>query len=176
MKPVKIRIVIWIGGALLALTAFMVSCQTTLSNAWQGAVAEPESRIVLLEGGPHPGSLMTRHLSLRYEYVHAPENLQISGVIELIGPWKHLYDKVDYFFLTVNFLDKDGSLIKWATVMTYMFVDGIDDPWPFKRELAIPPGATAMAFGYKGRVIETETGGFDGSDSFHLNPLRKDYS
>ena len=172
MKPVKNWAVIWIGGALLVLTAFMVSCQTTLSNAWQGAVAEPESRIVLLEGGPHPGSLMTRHLSLRYEYVRAPENLQISGAIELTGPWKHLYDHVDYFFLTVNFLDMDGSLLERTTVMTYMIADRIDDPWPFKRELAIPPGVTAMAFGYKGRVIENETDGFSGFDNFYLNPLR----
>ena len=160
---------------LFLLVAIIVACQATVYEKGK-YIADPESRITLLEGGPHSGSLKNQDLYLQYQYVHNPDRMLISGFIELSGRLSGNYEIVRFFYLTVNFLDNDGLLLQRKRVFNAGRVDRIDLRWRFQRNLETPPETAAIAFSYTGEVREGEPDsviGFTGVEPFYLNPLRR---
>ena len=157
--------------AIFLSIAIIVACQgyTHLERKY---VAEAANRIPLLEKGPHSGSLENNDLYLEYQYIRNENQMLISGFVELNGRLKYNFDRVDFFYLTVNFLDSDGLLLKRIRILNVSPLDRIDVKWDFKRKLVSPPETTAIAFGYDGELREKEKDA-GGSEPFHLNPLRR---
>ncbi len=156
---------------VISLIITVTACSTYLGRG-NGAVVRPESRVDLREGGTHKGSLKTIDLLLEYEYTRNQDNLMLSGYVQLTGRLSTNYEYVDYFFLTINFLDGEGRMLVRQTVMTYMSGYRIDDKWHFTRTLLPPPGTVGFAFGYNGRVLEAERDGLNDLP-FYMSPLQK---
>ena len=176
MRPdKKYRLIIINQILMISIIITVTACSTHIGN-WKGAVATPESRVALREGGPHRGSFQTIDLSLNYEYTRNQNNLLLSGFVQLTGRLSTNYEYVDYFFLTINFLDGEGRMLERQTAMTHKSVYRIDDKWYFKRTLITPPETVTFAFSYKGRVVEAEQDSeqdFGNDLFFYLNPLQK---
>jgi len=139
---------------------------------WKGTIARPESRVLFKEGGAHRGFLKTADLVVEYEYTRNPDNMLLSGYVQLDDSLRYNYELVDFFFLTINFLKGDGTVIERQTAMIFMSTEPIESKWRFERTFEIPPQTAAFAFSYKGRVLEK--GQDNGGDwNFYLNPLQK---
>lgn len=149
----KKRTYVVLKGCLLFLfIGALVACQSRLFS-YRGATAEQQSRIALLEGGPYVGFWKTEDLSMHYRYLRYPENLELSGVVELANRLKYNFTTLEYLFLQVNLLDAEGKVLESKVVLTSDYRHMIKK-LPFKRSLELPPGITAIAFSYKGRVLE----------------------
>ena len=160
-------------GVLFLLIGIIVACQT---NVYDGPlyVSDPNSRITLLEGGSHPGAFKTNDLSIQFGYVRNPGYVLLSGFVELAGRFKSNYDVLRFFYLNIHFLDSDGQLLQSYRVLNAWKFNWIDSRWKFERNLATPPGTTAIAFSYLGEVREAERDfDFFSIDSFRYNPLRR---
>ena len=155
--------------AIVLSIAIIVACQG-YAHLERKYVAKAASRIPLLEQGPHSGSLENCDLYLEYRYIRNADHILITGFVELNGRLKYNFDKVDFFYLTVNFLDADGLLLKRIRVLNGWASDRIDVKWDFERKVETPPETTAIAFDYNGAVNEKEPGSVE---PFYLNPLRR---
>jgi len=162
---------------LLLFIGALVACQSSFFS-YRGATAEQESRIALLEGGPHVGFWKTKDLSMHYHYLRDPDNLELSGVIELANSLKYNFRSIEYLFLQVNLLDAEGKVLESKVVLTSDHLQMIEK-LPFKRSVGLPPGTAAIAFSYTGRVREggrtgrvLEDAGDGDSWDFWMTPFR----
>ena len=140
------------GCLLLFFIGALVACQSSFFS-YRGATAKQESRIALLEGGPHVGFWKTKDLSMHYHYLRDPDNLELSGVIELDDSLKYNFTALEYLFLQVNLLDAEGKVLESKQAFTSDYRHMIKK-LSFKRSLKLPMGTTAIAFSYTGRVRE----------------------
>jgi len=177
MELRKRTLVVLKGCLLFLFLGALVACQSSFFS-YRGATAEQEWRIALLEGGPHKGFFRTRDLSMHYRYLRDLDNLQLSGVVELDDSLKYNFRSIEYLFLQVNLLDAEGKVLESKLVLTSDHLQLIEE-LPFKRSLELPPGTTAIAFSYTGRVREgggtgrvLEDAGDGDSWDFWMTPFR----
>jgi len=162
---------------LLLFISTLVACQSSFFS-YRGATTKQESRIALLEGGPHLGFWKTKDLSMHYHYLRNPDNLELSGVIELADSLQYNFTALEYLFLQVNLLDAEGKVLESKRVFTSDYRHMIKK-LSFKRSLKLPTGTTAIAFSYTGRVMEgggtgrvLEDAGDGDSWDFWMTPFR----
>jgi len=137
-------------GLLALLLGMVVACQGRFLS-YQGAVAKQESRIALLEGGQHTDTWKTRDLSIRYRYQRDQGNAELSGTVELDKSLGRSFSTLEYLILWVHLLDAEGRVLESKGVLTSEYRHMVRK-LPFKRSLELPPGTTAIAFSYTGRV------------------------
>lgn len=138
------------GGLLALFLGVVVACQGHLFS-YRGAVARQESRLPLREGGPHRGFLKTQDLSVRYHYWREQGNVELSGSVELAKSLRYNFTTLEHLFLEVHLLDAEGRVLESKGVLTSEYRHMVRK-LPFKRSLELPPGTTAIAFSYTGRV------------------------
>ncbi len=118
------------------------------------------------------GVWTTGDLSLAYGYVFKGESLKIKGNITLANRIKN-FTVMENLRLRVNFVDSEGRVTGGRNVYTSPYREEISMlRLAFNRELRVPPGSTAMAFSYGGRVGEGGGGGdegvFNGGDAWEF--------
>lgn len=116
-----------------------------------GVVVACQGRLALREGGPHRGSWKTQDLSVHYHYWREQGNVELSGSVELAKSLRYNFTTLEHLFLEVHLLDAEGRVLESKGVLTSEYRHMVRK-LPFKRSLELPPGTTAIAFSYTGRV------------------------
>ncbi|HUU39363.1 MAG TPA: hypothetical protein VMW42_00330 [Desulfatiglandales bacterium] len=137
-------------GLLTLFLGVAVACQGRFLS-YRGAVAKQESRIPLLEGGPHTGFWKTQDLSMRYSYRRDQDNMELSGTMELDESLERGFTTLEYLILRVHLLDVEGRVLESKGVLTSEYRHMIKK-LSFKGNLKLPQSTTAIAFSYRGRV------------------------
>lgn len=166
-------------GLLALLLGMAVACQGRFLS-YQSAVAKQESRIALLEGGPHTGSWKTRDLSIRYRYQRDQGNVELSGTVELDKSLGRSFPTLEYLTLRVHLLDAEGRVLGSKRLLTSEYRHMVRK-LPFKQSMELPPGTTAIAFSYRGRVRDVggsgrtlEDAGDGDSWDFWIYPFQRE--
>ena len=166
-------------GLPVLLLAIAVACQGHFFG-YQGEVAEEESRIVLLEGGPHTGTWQTGDLSLDYRYQRDQDNVQLSGTVELDKSLVRGFPVLEYLTIQVHILDSQGQVLRSKRVLASEYRH-MTKKMLFNQAVELPPGSTAMTFSYRGRARDVggsgrtveDAGGGDSWD-FWVYPFQKE--
>ncbi len=145
------------------LITFLVACGGRLSS-YRGSWVEEKDRISLQAGGPHQGSWQTRDLSIEYEYQQEPQNLQISGVVNLADYLK-IMGTLDHLTLEIQLLGANGIVQDTKGIRTFGNRRPIDSfgKMSFHSRLDLSEDTVAMAFSYDGKVTQGGGGAFKSS-------------
>lgn len=79
--------------------------------------------------------------------------LEISGQVELAAYLQKSFTQIEYFFLSLHFLDSKGKVLKSSGLLTAGYRQEIEK-LRFNRRIEVVPETAAIAFSYKGRVRE----------------------
>ncbi len=137
---------------LLVLAVFLglAGCRS-LSLSGVGKMVSEENRIPLVEAGTEYGSWQTRDLTLDYRYSRDQSTLGISGAISFAGQLKKNFSFLEYFYLSVIFLDSQGRVLEMRglTSTNYGY---IEYPITFNTTLTVPYTTQSIAFSYRGQA------------------------
>jgi hypothetical protein len=134
---------------------FLIACAGKVFT-YKGSWVAEEDRISLQDGGPHKGNWQTRDAAIEYAYQQETQNLQISGVVKLGDYLTTGFSALEYFTLDIYKLDADGIVLDSELIRTFGYRRSIDSlgKMTFKKQLDLPDGTSAIAFGYRGKVTE----------------------
>jgi hypothetical protein len=138
----------------------------------RGGWVEEDSRIPILDGGPHQGTWQTRDVSINYEYQEATSSLQIAGVIELASYIQNNFNTLEHLRLNIHFLEANGIVLETKRIRAFgyrRFFDSLGE-MSFNSRFNLTQDTVAFAFSYHGRVTE---GG--GSGNFSRSGDRIDW-
>jgi hypothetical protein len=139
---------------VIFLLTMVVGCQTSSSKVDSRAVAEGY-KAPILPGGPHPGSFITRDMTITYQYEVKEGKLHVSGTSDL------KYTNVTKLSMTLYYLDDNGTVIDYyrffARPRQIKFGKVMDSA--FQREFEIPAEAKAFSIGYTGQTRQNADGG-----------------
>lgn len=165
-------------GLLALFVGAVVACQAHFLS-YRGAVARQESRLALREGGPHREFWRARDLSVSYHYWRGQGKLELSGTVELANGLRHNFTTLEHLFLQAHLLDAEGRVLESRGILTSEYRHMVRK-LRFKRCLELPPGTTAIAFSYTGRVRDgggtgrvLGEGGDGDSWDFWMHPFLK---
>jgi hypothetical protein len=167
MKLKKKIITLFTRGFLLLFLSVLVACTSSL-DTYQGKTADQNSRIAL-NGGSHNGVWQTDDLTVKYSYSRKPNNLRISGDVELSNKMKDASDIVGNFVLQVNFLNAAGRALGTKELAIAGYREMITK-WDFDHNFELPAGTSAMAFSYQGQMGTDAAGG--GGEQFWHDPFQ----
>ncbi|MFH1575232.1 MAG: hypothetical protein ABIG68_14715 [Acidobacteriota bacterium] len=134
-----------------------------------GAAVHPRDRIPIRDGGPHNGVYRTEDVTLHYQYEKGASEIQVEGRLEYDAGLSYTYRMLDYFFMDIYFLGPGSRVLDHRVFLQADQIDGFD-PLSANRRFPLPPGADAVAFGYRGKTRGESTlgAGFD----FWRSPVR----
>jgi hypothetical protein len=168
MNLKKKIITLFTQGFLLLFLSVLVACTSSL-DSYQGKTADQKSRITL-NGGSHNGLWQTDDLTVKYSYSRIPNNLRISGDVELSNTMKDASDIVENFVLQVNFLNANGQALGTKELAMAGYRETITK-WDFDHNFELPARSSAMAFSYSGQMGE-EASGEGSSQQFWHDPFQ----
>ena len=160
------------------LFSLLTGCQT-MFNRYIGKTVPDPNRISIPEGKPQSGVWQTKDLSFQYTCLRKSGKLSLTGELALNESYEQ-FEILNYLYLWVHFLDSQGKIIdsKLALSLTSTVAyTGEKKQWSVKTSFELPVNATAVAFGYMGRVSQggdevPEDGGGGGSNwNFYKSPL-----
>ena len=134
---------------LFLLLSVFVACTSSL-DTYQGKTADQKSRIAL-NSGSHNGVWQTDDLTVKYSYSRNPNNLRISGDVELSDKMKDASDTVQNFVLQVNFLNAAGQALGTKELVMAGYRETLTK-WDFDHKFEPPAGTSAMALSYDGQM------------------------
>ena len=142
-----------IGSILLII--LLAACAGKLGT-YKGSWVAEDDRISLQDGGPHQGNWRTRDVVIEYAYQQKPQNLQISGAVQLGGYLTTGFNILEYFTIDIYMLDADGIVLSSKLILNYGYRRNLDffEMTSFDDNLVLPADTAAIAFGYRGRVTE----------------------
>jgi len=166
-------------GLPVLLLAIAAACQGRFFG-YQGVVAKQESRIVLLEGGPHTRTWKTQDLSIDYRYQRNQDNFEISGTVEMNKSLMRGFPVLEYLNIQLHILDTQGLVLRSKRVLASEYRH-MTKKMLFNQIVELPPGSIAMNFSYRGRARDVggsgrtveDTGGGDYWD-FWSYPFQKE--
>jgi hypothetical protein len=162
LKKKTITLLAW--GFLLLFLSVCVACVSSL-DTYQGKTADQNSRIVL-KGGSHNGMWQTDDLTVKYSYSRKPNNLQITGNVELKDELKDASDTVQNFILQVNFLNANGQALGTKELVVAGYRETITK-WDFDHNFELLANTAAMAFSYQGQMGVEAAGGGSAEQFWH---------
>ena len=150
----KIMIAFKIFGLSL-LTILLVACAGK-TFTYNGRWVAQEDRISLQAGGPHKGNWQTRDVAIEYAYQHETQNLKISGGVTLGDHLTTGFNSLDFLTLDLFALDADGIILNSELMRTFGYRRSMDflGKMTFDRQIDLPDGTAAIAFGYRGRATQ----------------------
>ena len=156
--------------AITVLCCLIVSCQGNLLT-YKGSRVTPGESISLLEG-EHSGYWQTRDLRINYTYSKKGNQMQISGDIDFAGWLGYNFQNILYFNISMFLVDDQETILQSSGVTSSSNFAQSQDSMSFSKTLDLPPGTTAIAFGYTGeaRGIGDEEAG---TTSFFYIPVHR---
>ncbi len=138
-------------GLMVGFLMMSVSCSSTLFN-YQDTVVKEEFRIALERDGAGEGAWETRDVSLRCQYKESDGRLELTGEVRIADHLRNSYDVVEFFHLTLLFLDAEGRVVGSKRHSLAPFRK---DTWeyPIKWSVDAPENARAISFGYNGKAV-----------------------
>ena len=141
------------------------ACQAMPGLSGVGRIVPLEKRIPLPGDGTKEAKWTPHDLTLQYRYELRENNFTITGTVDFASSLKTGFKTLNHFFLELVFIDEAGRILASRPLLSLGYGRPIDK-FTFKRSTTLPPGTVAMAFGFRGRAVETGSGGLDGgSDS-----------
>ncbi len=139
-----------IGFALGILWVMSASCQGALSTH-HGNVVKEELRVALEKDGAGDGAWETRDVLLKYQFKEAGGRVALSGEVRIADHLRNSFAVLEYFSLTLFFIDADGRVID---SQRFALGPSRKDVWEmsFKKSVDAPESAKAIAFGYSGKA------------------------
>jgi hypothetical protein len=144
---------------LLVCGSLLLGCQG-LAPGYKGSKISEGYRIPLVDGSKVVDYYRTPDLTLDYQYRKDQNQMKLSGQVQFASRIQMNFTTVRYFHLSVIFADAQGNVLQNRGLLTTSYEDP-DDPLRFASNVALPPGATYMAFYYTG---EARAGGGSGRD------------
>ena len=140
---------------LSLLTIILIACAGK-AFTYKGRWVAEDDRIALQAGGPNKGNWQTRDVAIEYAYQHETRNLQISGTVTLGDYLTTGFSTLDYLTLDIFALDADGIILNSELIRTFGYRRYMDflGNMIFDRQINLPDGTSAIAFGYRGRVTQ----------------------
>jgi hypothetical protein len=140
---------------LSVLTILLVAC-TGKTFTYNGRWVAQDDRISLQAGGPHKGSWQTRDLAIEYNYEKETQALHISGAVTLGDHLTTGFSSLDYLTLDIFALDADGIILNSELMRTFGYRRSMAfiGEMTFDRQIDLPDGTSAIAFGYRGRASQ----------------------
>jgi hypothetical protein len=166
-------------GLPVLLLAIAVACQGRFLG-YKGVMAKEESRIVLLEGGPHTGTWKTGDLSIDYRYQRDHGSVELSGTVELDKRLVRGFPVLEYLTIQVHILGVKDMVLESKRILASEYRH-ITRKLLFNQGVELPHGSAAITFSYRGRVRDVggsgrtveDTGGGDSWD-FWVYPFQKE--
>jgi hypothetical protein len=116
------------------------------------ASVPPEDIIPLSAGGPHGGRWQSLDLVLDFEYTKNSNALYLSGDFRFLKRIKNNFEILDRMFVRIHILDSQGNVLDTLGVISISTTES-DQLFYFENEYELPAGASQMAFGYIGTVV-----------------------
>jgi len=129
--------------------------------SWQSARAENvglKAGHIALSGGSPSGIWQTGDVAVDYQFVKSGSQIQFSGKINFTDRVSDTFNTVDYFKLTVAFLDDQGKELSSSELLTKINFSSRAGGPGFSKALNLPQGAISFAFGYSGQAHSPSTG------------------
>jgi hypothetical protein len=139
---------------LIGLIAFQAGLFPAVA---EGDVVPKGTEIPLVEGEKTTGKWQTSELAMDYTYLKNQNSMEISGEMRLIGGLVRSFDRIQAFHLRVYFLDAQGTVIKSEGVAAGP-KGGMEEVGVFQKKLTLPPNTVAIAFGYRGNIVQKRGG------------------
>lgn len=162
------------GKALLILLLFVVLCLSGCANFLKpeiGAIARPEARIDLVDGGVQDVVWGTRDLDLTYSYSETGDAFNFHGKLVFDRSLTDSFRVNRRFTLKMSFLDGAGRVLETVDIspLISFYNELSNQDLKIKKSLARPVGASSIAFNYYGdfRGNDRETFG-DGWNIFYF--------
>lgn len=156
--------------ALVVLGCLMAGCQGSLLS-YRGGTVSPGESIELLEG-EHSAYWPTRDLRINYTYSKNSNQLNLSGNVKFADWLGFSFNNILVFNLQVFLLNDQGTVLQAAGLATSPSYAQAQSLLNFTKTMSLPPGTTAMAFGYTGEA--RGTGDDDsGTTSFFYIPVAR---
>lgn len=134
--------------------------------SYKGATITEKNHTIALQPGDQQGIWKTNELALNYHYRMTPENLKISGTVNLADGLAIGFSVINRLVVQLLFLDSQGTVIN--NVILYSADDHhpIDvTPMIFDKTIPIPSETRSISFTYDGELLDN--GG--GNDSTSVN-------
>ncbi len=145
------------GAGLVLLLLVIAGCQS-IESYYHGYHAAGESVSMLVPVEQAQGAWKTFDLELNYAYGYADNLMKISGTIDFGLYYELNTRRIERFDSFIFFLDDKSSVIETAVLSTQISFNP-EESLSFARELQVPPGAYAIAFGYRGEARRDGEGG-----------------
>lgn len=149
--------------AVAVAAMWLFACQTMPGLSGVGRVVPLEKRILLSGDGTNEAEWISHDLTLQYRYELRENSFTITGTVDFASPLKTGFKTLDHFFLEMVFIDEAGRILASRPLLTLGYGRAIAK-FTFKRSTALPPGTVAMAFGFRGRAVDSGSGGSDSID------------
>ena len=145
-----ILVLVWLGVLLLSGCANDMTPQT-------GAVARPEDRFELVQGGVYDGDLSTDNLNMTYSLTESGDTYTLSGSLSFNGSLTDSFPLVQEFILKMSFLDGEGRVLETVDISPLVDFHLAPSQIPVQASGARPAGAKAIAFNYFGQFRGRDT-------------------
>jgi len=142
--------------ALILMVFFGLSYLSVTMGCKGGQITSGHT-ITILPGSQN-GQYDSRDLSIRYQYKHEGDKLQISGTVTMKDSVTMSFRDMDQFHLKLILGDSQGKVLEMTGLITMSNYDTTDTV-QFTRSIDLPPGTRVLAFGYEGAASSSSSGG-----------------
>jgi len=158
--------------AVLVVSALLALNSAWSSPAWAKSAVPPSERIALSDGNPS-GTWQTDDVAVDYRSAHTGSQIEFSGQVSFTDQVSATFNTVDYFKLTITFLDVQGNELKSSELLTKSNFSSRAGGLDFSKTVSLPQGASSFAFGYSGQAHSASIGNaIPFTKSFSHKPAR----
>ena len=148
--------------SLILLPLLIVGCKS-IETYYQGYKAESENTTPLITDKNQQGRWKTFDIDLNYRYDYLDNLLKISGTVDLGFYYKMNASRINKLDAYLFFLDEGGRVLETAALLRSLPFEA-EERLSFSREVKVPPGVSAVSFGYDGEAFRDGDGRMDFQD------------
>jgi hypothetical protein len=116
-----------------------------------GAIARPDDRFNLVQGGVYDGDLNTNNLEMNYSITESGMTYRLTGSLSFSQSLIESFPLVQEFILKMSFLDGEGRVLETIDISPAVDFDVSPGQLPVTASGSTPAGASAIAFNYFGQ-------------------------
>jgi hypothetical protein len=158
------RLVSWVVVCFGALLLFGCANDMTPQT---GAIARPDDRFNLVQGGVYDGNLSTNNLAMTYSITESGMTYRLTGSLSFSQTLVESFPLVQEFILKMSFLDPEGRVIETIDISPPIDFDVVPAQIPVAASGPTPAGASGIAFNYFGQFRGRDVA--VGGDTWDIN-------